>query len=262
MCSLKPVLPDKESPYPRICAHRGFHTVLPENSLPGIASAIVLGADEVEMDLWQTADHEAVIFHDTVLDRVTDETGLVTEKTLSQLKKADLGFRRDPSLSGLRILTLEEVLRHFGKKIIINLHLRFPDYEKIDPAFLRKVFDLIRAYDCMDHIYVCGFASVCAAVRKVCPEIALCMATGPDRSKMDAVENAIKYQCAKVQLFMGYFTQEMIEKAHKHSIRCNYCLTDDPSEGKELLKRGFDTLLTNNFLQVAQGVFPERYSFL
>ena len=87
MCSLKPVLSDKESPYPRICAHRGFHTVLPENSLPGIASAIVLGADEVEMDLWQTADNEAVIFHDTVLDRVTDETGLVTEKMLSPVRE-------------------------------------------------------------------------------------------------------------------------------------------------------------------------------
>jgi Na+-driven multidrug efflux pump len=35
--------------YPRLCAHRGFNTVAPENSLPAFASAIALGAEEIEL---------------------------------------------------------------------------------------------------------------------------------------------------------------------------------------------------------------------
>ena len=49
---------DAEMPYPRICAHRGFNTVAPENSLPAWGAAIALGADEIEFDLWETLSRD------------------------------------------------------------------------------------------------------------------------------------------------------------------------------------------------------------
>ena len=42
------VLPDDTMKYPRICAHRGFNTVAPENTMPAFGSAVSLGAEEMD----------------------------------------------------------------------------------------------------------------------------------------------------------------------------------------------------------------------
>jgi len=38
---------DDQLPYPRICDHRGFNTIAPENSLPAFGAAVALGASEI-----------------------------------------------------------------------------------------------------------------------------------------------------------------------------------------------------------------------
>ncbi|MBQ9719055.1 MAG: hypothetical protein IJV76_13785, partial [Clostridia bacterium] len=85
------VLPDALMPYPRLCAHRGFNTVAPENSLPAFGAAVASGAEEIEFDLWETKDGEIVSIHDSHLDRVSDGCGAVWEYTLEELRKLDFG---------------------------------------------------------------------------------------------------------------------------------------------------------------------------
>ncbi len=53
-------------------AHRGDMKNYPENSLAGIISAILSGADTVEMDFRFTKDFIPVLFHDSTLTRTTD----------------------------------------------------------------------------------------------------------------------------------------------------------------------------------------------
>ena len=48
----------------------------------------------------------------------------------------------------------------------------------------------------------------------------------------------------------------MIEQAHEHGIRCNVFWSDDPEETAGFLRDGVDTVLSNNFWQVAQIVHP------
>ena len=48
------VRPDESMPYPRFCAHRGFNTIAPENSMPAFGAAVAMGAEEIEFDLWVT----------------------------------------------------------------------------------------------------------------------------------------------------------------------------------------------------------------
>ena len=58
--------------YPRVCAHRGFNAIAPENSMPAFGAAIALDAEEIAFDLWPTQDGEIVSCHDDILDRVSD----------------------------------------------------------------------------------------------------------------------------------------------------------------------------------------------
>ena len=80
---------DEIMPYPRVCAHRGFNAIAPENSMPAFGAAVDMGADEIEIDLWWTKDGEIVSTHDDRLERVSDGTGFVYEHTLEELKKHD-----------------------------------------------------------------------------------------------------------------------------------------------------------------------------
>lgn len=52
---------------PEIIAHRGAPREFPENSLPGFARALALGADAIELDVHVTADRVPVVHHDAEL---------------------------------------------------------------------------------------------------------------------------------------------------------------------------------------------------
>jgi glycerophosphoryl diester phosphodiesterase len=52
---------------PEIIAHRGTPRDHPENSVPGFAHALALGADAVELDVHLTADDVPVVHHDAEL---------------------------------------------------------------------------------------------------------------------------------------------------------------------------------------------------
>ena len=91
-------------PYPRICAHRGFNTVAPENSMPAFGSAVAMGASEIEFDLWQTKDGEIISIHDESLDRVSTGTGKVYDYTYEELLNFDFGIKYGEKFVGLKIL--------------------------------------------------------------------------------------------------------------------------------------------------------------
>ena len=76
---------DEWMEYPRVCAHRGFNTVAPENSMPAYGAAIAMGADEIEFDLWWTKDGKVVSCHDRRLHRVSTGEGSITDCTYEEL---------------------------------------------------------------------------------------------------------------------------------------------------------------------------------
>ena len=50
-------------------AHRGARAHAPENTLAAFALALEMGATGLETDAWLTADGQAVLDHDGVVDR-------------------------------------------------------------------------------------------------------------------------------------------------------------------------------------------------
>ncbi len=248
------VNPDSKMAYPRVCAHRGFNTVAPENSMAAYGSAVALGAEEIELDLWVTKDGEIVSSHDGVLDRVSDGTGVITDFTYEELLKLDFGFKCNEHFKGLKILKFEEILKKFAGHTIMNIHIKTHDFVgEYDEDALRKIVALIEKYDCKDYVYfMCGNKNFMRLAREVAPDIARCMGAGEDA--WNIVENAIEYDCKKVQLFKPYFNKEMIDKAHANGIICNVFWADEPDEAVEFVKMGIDTVLTNDYLAIANAI--------
>jgi glycerophosphoryl diester phosphodiesterase len=76
---------------PLIVAHRGSSKEHPEHTLAAFQKAIVQGADLLECDVRLTADGHLVCVHDRRIDRTSDGRGVVSAKTLSQLRRWDFG---------------------------------------------------------------------------------------------------------------------------------------------------------------------------
>ena len=143
---------DNEMKYPRICAHRGFSTIAPENSMPAFGAAIALGAQEIEFDLWPSSDGEIVSCPDVTLDRVSNGMGKIYEHTYEELSCLDFGFKFGKKFKGLSIIKFEDILRKFAGQVIMNVHVKSLD-GSYDHEIMRKIVANIRKYDCANHVY-------------------------------------------------------------------------------------------------------------
>lgn len=136
----------------------------------------------------------------------------------------------------------------------MDIHIKTHDFVgEYDEDALRKIVALIEKYDCKDYVYfMCGNKNFMRLAREVAPDIARCIGAGEDA--WNIVENAIEYDCKKVQLFKPYCNKEMIDKAHANGIICNVLWADEPDEAVEFVKMGIDTVLTNDYLAIANAI--------
>ncbi len=247
---------DDIMPYPRICAHRGFNTIAPENSMPAFGAAVALGAHEIEFDLWPTKDGEIISIHDPILDRVSDGTGNVWEHTYDELLQLDFGKKFGPEFEGLKILKFEDILKKFTCHTIMNIHLKtVDDYVAFDENALLKIIGLIKKYDCEKYVYfMTGNNTVMKQLLSLAPYIKRCQGAGlgTEDGPRRIVENAIENKCCKLQFYKEVMTQEMIDKAHNNGIKCNVFWSDDADEAKRFLEMGIDTILTNDYNRISQ----------
>ena len=240
-------------PYPRLCAHRGFSTVAPENSMPAFGAAVALGAQEIEFDLWPTSDGEIVSCHDATLERVSNGSGKIYEHTYAELARLDFGEKFGARFKGLRIVRFEDILQKFAGQVIMNIHVKTLS-DTYDEAAMKKIVALIRRYDCEKHVYfMISHDGVIRQFKEYAPDIAMCVGHLKERP-WEIVDRAIALGAEKVQLFKPYFNQEMIDKAHAHGIRCNVFYADEAQEAQRYLDMGIDTLLTNDYQLISQAV--------
>ncbi len=136
-------------------AHRGFKGKYPENTMLAFNKAIEAGADGIEFDVHLSKDGEIVIIHDETLERTTDGSGLVGEKTLDQLKNLNAS-KAYPDYQVQRILTLSEYF-DFAKDydIITNIELKTSiiDY----PGIEEKVYKVIKEYNLAEKVIISSF---------------------------------------------------------------------------------------------------------
>ena len=244
---------DGVMPYPRLCAHRGFSTAAPENTMPAFGAAVALGAEEIEFDLWATKDGEIVSCHDQTLERVSDGEGLITEKTFAELQGLDFGGKWGEAFRGLSIVRFEDILQKFAGRVVMNIHVKTlsDDY---DEDVIRRIVSLIHEYDCEKHVYfMISHDGVIRKFQKIAPHIPICVGH-LDSRPFEIVQRAEELGCYKVQLFKPYFNEETVKFAHEKGILCNVFYADDPEEAKKYLSWGIDTVLTNDFLRIKNAL--------
>jgi len=241
--------------YPRICAHRGFSTVAPENTMPAFGAAISLGANEIEFDLWPTKDGEIVSCHDSTLERVSTGSGKIYERTLDEIMQYDFGVKFDEKFAGLKAVRFEDILQKYAGHVIMNIHVKPISMTELYPReSMEKIIALIRKYDCAKHVYFMLEPDIhIRQFKEYAPDIAVCVGHLGERP-WAIVDRAIELGAEKVQLFKPYLNQEMVDKAHANGIKCNVFFADDIDEARGYIDMGIDTILTNDYLKISNAL--------
>ena len=148
----------------RPIAHRGLHDAdrgTIENSESAVSAAIERGY-AVEVDLQWTGGGEAVVHHDSTLDRLTDMTGPLSKLPLEELRRVTYSGTAD------RIQTLPELLEQVSGRVPLFLELK--SQWQGDTALARRTIECARGYQ--GPLAVMSFdPALIAAIRRQAPEI-------------------------------------------------------------------------------------------
>jgi glycerophosphoryl diester phosphodiesterase len=136
---------------PLVFAHRGASAAFAEHTRAAYLQAIADGADGVECDVHLTRDQHAVLLHDANLDRTSDGTGPVADRTLAELRLLDFSSWKGvripekygaPSEQFLTLPELLDILRDAGRPIGLAIELKHPSPYQL--KLEDRVLDVLR----------------------------------------------------------------------------------------------------------------------
>ncbi|MGA4843478.1 glycerophosphodiester phosphodiesterase [Streptomyces sp. G45] len=182
--------------------HRGVMGVEPENTLRSFVAAQAAGLDIIELDLHLSKDGALVVMHDADVDRTTDGSGPIAEKTLAELRALDAG-------RGERVPVFEEVLDA----------VRAPLQAEIkDVAAARALADVMHARDLVGRVEVLSFHDeAIAEIARLVPGVRTALVAS--RYGTDVVERATAVGAATLVLNIRRLTQEIVEHARAAGLR-------------------------------------------
>ena len=232
-------------------AHRGASGKghAPENTLSAFRKAIQIGVDAVECDVHCTKDGHIVIIHDKELKRTTNMDGIITEMTLSEVKKADAGSWFESRFAGETIPTLKELLELTKGRVITVVEIK---QENIADKVIK---DIENAGSVGEAIIISFHASALKDAQEINPKIprALLIGGGEPVSELPSILNLIhsaaEVGASTLNLSKTIITPELVKESRLRGIGIWAWTVDDESEIKKLLEMGVTGITSN---------YPER----
>lgn len=107
-----------------VIAHRGYSGRYPENTMLAFSKAIEARADVLELDVTLSRDGRIVVFHDDTLERTTDGSGEIRERSWHEIANLEAGAWFSREHAGEPIPSLEEVLDLVKDRVALNIEIK------------------------------------------------------------------------------------------------------------------------------------------
>jgi glycerophosphoryl diester phosphodiesterase len=205
-----------------------------------------MGADGFELDVMLSADGHLVVIHDDTVDRTTDGSGPVRQKTLAELKALGAGTRFDARFAGERIPTLQEVLHLVaGSRAFVNVEIK-ADSLRSD-GLEEKLVALIRGYGLGERLLISSFNPFALwRMRRLAPDLPLALLYAENQRvylrnrwfaflpRPDALNPSFRLA-----------TQKHVRWAKSKGYRLYVWTVDEEPEMRRLIALGVDGMITN-----------------
>ena len=235
---------------PLVVAHRGASIEQPENTIEAFEAAIAAAADAVEFDVRLSADGVAVVMHDPDVSRTTDGVGLVTELTLTDIRRLKIPL---PGGGAAGVPTLEEALECLAGRAAADIEIKnlpgepgfTPDREPVVDATL----DALDAVGFADPVLVSSFnPRSIAHSRSLRPEVSTGLLTSYE---VDAVEALARAVAAGHPWVLPFAVKVLDADEFGAEVRTagaflGVWIADDPDTAQRLFEIGADAVATND----------------
>lgn len=214
--------------------HRGAMGYAPENTLLSFKKAIPL-CDMVELDVYVCKTGEVIVFHDHRLERCTNGTGLVMDKTFTELQALDAG-------EGEQIPTLAEVLELVDNQVAINIELK-------GPGTAQPVFQVVNQFIkdgryTLDRFVISSFNH---------PELNQFKALAPEASigclisciPADLAAIAESVQAEYLNVCGEFISQELVDDAHRRGLKVMVWTVNEIDDIAYIKGLGVDGIFSN-----------------
>lgn len=226
--------------------HRGFSSSYPENTMLSFEAAIEEAhVDGIELDVHLTKDDQLVIIHDEFLDRTTNGSGLVMNKTLKELKELDASYKFSQFKGIAKIPTLEEYCQYMSEKLTIVTNIEIKSnliyYKDIE----EKVIRMIKKYGLENNVIISSFNHQSLVFIKSIDENIPCGLLQDSKGLVNAGYMAHKMRAQFYHPDISSLTKEAVDECIMNGININAWTIDDMESLKKCVDWGITGVITN-----------------
>lgn len=241
-CNVANAAQELKTQTPLIVGHRGGRKWAPENTLASFKQCVDHGY-ALELDIHKCKSGELVVIHDDDVNRTTDGTGMVKDKTLSELRCLSAGKWYDEKFAAERVPLLSEVLEVVNGRVPIQIEIKNQPvkYEGIE----NDLAALLKSYKAPETLTVISFDhEVLHRFHELAPEY-----------KVGFLDGGIPYNIGAYAKTIGAtawhpeysaLRLEDIQRAHKAGIRVSPWTVNDAKAWKEMIRLGVDAIVTDD----------------
>ncbi|MDC7219938.1 MAG: glycerophosphodiester phosphodiesterase [Spirochaetales bacterium] len=227
----------------KILAHRGASGYAPENTMAAFELAAEQGAHGIETDIHLTKDGKLAVTHDPVLGRTVKAEGALKDYTLAELQSFDCGSWYSPDFSKERVPELKDLLSFIKKQdmyLNIEIKMGIGYYHGLEEVLAEE----LGRFNEDERLIISSFNHYSLlALEKLRPSTPRGFLTGS--FLIDSWDYVKKNRGQALHPHFHCVTTEIVEACHREGIAVNPYTINEPVEGKELLKTGVDSLITN-----------------
>lgn len=236
-------------------SHRGASAYAPEHTIASYDMGEKMHGDYIEIDLQMTKDGHLIAMHDVTLDRTTNGTGSVKDYTLNEIKQLDAGswfnekypYASKAEYEGLKVPTLEEVFKKFGKNNSYYIETKSPD---VYPGMEKELLKLIDEYKInKEKLLVQSFSSQSLKVmNELDPSIKLVQLISykANAEITDAEIKEIKQYAMGIGPNHTYLNEEYVQKVMNSGLELHPYTVNDKERMKQLINWGVTGMFTNH----------------
>ena len=193
-----------------VVVHRGANALAPENTLPSADSALAHGATWIEVDVRTSKDGVMYNLHDDTLDRTTDGSGKIGERTADYIDRLDAGSWYDAArFKGLHVPTIETML--------LGLRGRAKVFFDVKDCNLQELADLARRTGFADSSFFWfGREEMLREFVRIAPEMKI-KVNAADTVRLEYWKTICKP--AIVEIHADKLTPDFLDYCHRHSIK-------------------------------------------
>lgn len=249
----------KNWPYPTLFAHRGGGALAPENTLAAMKMGVAHSYAAVEFDVKLSADSVAILMHDSTLERTTNGSGLVAQKTITELLTLDAGAWHSEQYRGERIPRLSAVSKYLhAQGMMANVEIKPCAGREIDTG--RMVGELCEELwrDRLVKPLMTSFSvEALRAARAAAPDAPMgLLVKAPNEQDLALLT---QLSATSIHCDHEHITADLVRFFHQHGYRVMTYTVNEPIRVETLLAMGVDGIFTDN-LEVIAKAFPAQLS--